>query len=122
MHIGMIVGIGPAATDYYYRCLIKAFGFCPQFKRIRSGSTDLFNRTFNLLIIVWTQFRKLKLCAKILLGIGLPRLNGIEAAKSIPRISPKSKIPFLSVDDIIRGLDLDQLTSQNSLGEIRFVT
>ena len=26
MHIGMIVGIGPAATDYYYRYLIKAFG------------------------------------------------------------------------------------------------
>jgi len=24
MHIGMIVGIGPAATDYYYRYLISA--------------------------------------------------------------------------------------------------
>ena len=24
MHIGLIVGIGPAATDYYYRQLISA--------------------------------------------------------------------------------------------------
>jgi hypothetical protein len=24
MHIGLIVGIGPAATDYYYRQLIAA--------------------------------------------------------------------------------------------------
>jgi len=24
MHIGMIVGIGPAATDYYYRYLTSA--------------------------------------------------------------------------------------------------
>jgi aspartate racemase len=25
MHIGLIVGIGPAATDFYYRYLIAAF-------------------------------------------------------------------------------------------------
>ena len=28
MHIGMIVGIGPAATDYYYRYLIGEFARC----------------------------------------------------------------------------------------------
>lgn len=34
----------------------------------------------------------------ILLDIGLPKLNGIEAAKSILSVSPKSKILFVSVD------------------------
>jgi len=30
MHIGLIGGIGPAATDYYYRRLIKAFEKTPE--------------------------------------------------------------------------------------------
>jgi DNA-binding NarL/FixJ family response regulator len=34
----------------------------------------------------------------IVLDIGLPRLNGIEAARQIRQISPSSKIVFLSVD------------------------
>jgi DNA-binding NarL/FixJ family response regulator len=42
----------------------------------------------------------------ILLDIGLPKLNGVDTAKSIRRISSKSKILFVSVDlcpDIVQG-------------------
>jgi DNA-binding NarL/FixJ family response regulator len=35
----------------------------------------------------------------ILLDIDLPKLNGIEAARRILRLSPNSKIVFVSVDD-----------------------
>jgi aspartate/glutamate racemase len=49
MHIGLIGGIGPAATDYYYRGLIEGHAaasaanpkFAPQLPRVRlrtSGS------------------------------------------------------------------------------------
>jgi DNA-binding NarL/FixJ family response regulator len=38
----------------------------------------------------------------ILLDIGLPKLNGIEAARQICRVAPKSKILFLSQE-----LDVD---------------
>jgi DNA-binding NarL/FixJ family response regulator len=42
----------------------------------------------------------------ILLDIGLPSLNGIEAAKRICKLAPKSKIIFLSLEsskDVVRG-------------------
>lgn len=42
----------------------------------------------------------------ILLDIGLPKLSGIDAAKSIRTVAPTSKILFLSVDicpEIVRG-------------------
>jgi DNA-binding NarL/FixJ family response regulator len=42
----------------------------------------------------------------ILLDVGLPNLNGIEAARRIRKISPKSKIVFLSVDN---SLDVVQV-------------
>jgi DNA-binding NarL/FixJ family response regulator len=35
----------------------------------------------------------------ILLDIGIPRLNGIEAARRIRQVSPDSKIAFLSADN-----------------------
>src|SRR5437773_89955 len=41
----------------------------------------------------------------ILLDIGLPSLNGIEVARQIPKISPKSKILFVSQEssaDVVR--------------------
>jgi DNA-binding NarL/FixJ family response regulator len=42
----------------------------------------------------------------IVLDIGLPRLNGIEAARQIRHLSPNSKIIFLSQDN---SLDPDEL-------------
>jgi DNA-binding NarL/FixJ family response regulator len=46
----------------------------------------------------------------ILLDIGIPRLNGLEAARQIRKVSPKSKILFLSqessADVIEEALDL----------------
>src|SRR5258708_6711654 len=41
----------------------------------------------------------------ILLDIGLPKLNGIEAARQIRQLSPNSKIVFLTTDD---SLDVAQ--------------
>src|SRR5258705_8770396 len=41
----------------------------------------------------------------ILLDIGLPKLNGIEAARQIQQLSPNSKIVFLSMDN---SLDIVQ--------------
>jgi DNA-binding NarL/FixJ family response regulator len=38
----------------------------------------------------------------ILLDIGLPNLNGIEAARRIPKRAPRSKILFLSQESFIR--------------------
>ena len=41
----------------------------------------------------------------ILLDIGLPSLNGIEVARQIPKLSPKSKILFVSQEssaDVVR--------------------
>ena len=35
----------------------------------------------------------------LILDIGLPNLNGIEAAKQIPQVSPSSKVLFLSTDN-----------------------
>ena len=40
MHIGMIVGIGPAATDYYYRYLIKAFGLANRNLQLTMAHAD----------------------------------------------------------------------------------
>jgi DNA-binding NarL/FixJ family response regulator len=46
----------------------------------------------------------------ILLDIGIPRLNGLEAARQIRKVSPESKILFLSqessADVIEEALDL----------------
>ena len=40
MHIGMIVGIGPAATDYYYPYLIKAFGLANRDLQLTMAHAD----------------------------------------------------------------------------------
>src|SRR5215467_4604510 len=40
MHVGMIVGIGPAATDYYYRYLIKAFGLANRDLQLTMAHAD----------------------------------------------------------------------------------
>ena len=40
MHIGMIVGIGPAATDYYYRYLIKALGLANRDLQLTMAHAD----------------------------------------------------------------------------------
>ena len=40
MHIGMIVGIGPAETDYYYRYLIKAFGLANRDLQLTMAHAD----------------------------------------------------------------------------------
>ena len=40
MHIGMIVGIGPAATDYYYRYLIKALGLANRHLQLTMAHAD----------------------------------------------------------------------------------
>jgi CheY-like chemotaxis protein len=52
----------------------------------------------------------------ILLDIGLPKLNGIEAARQIRQLSPSSKIIFLSMDT---SLDPDELAlSTGALGYV----
>jgi DNA-binding NarL/FixJ family response regulator len=56
----------------------------------------------------------------ILLDIGLPSLNGIEAARRIRKVSPESKILFLSVES---SLDVVQeALSLGALGYIRKVS
>ncbi len=40
MHIGMIVGIGPAATDYYYRHLIKSVGLAERDLQLTMAHAD----------------------------------------------------------------------------------
>lgn len=40
MHIGMIVGIGPAATDYYYRSLIRAAGLANRDLQLTMAHAD----------------------------------------------------------------------------------
>jgi aspartate racemase len=40
MHIGMIVGIGPAATDYYYRYLISALAEAGQDLHLTMAHAD----------------------------------------------------------------------------------
>jgi DNA-binding NarL/FixJ family response regulator len=52
----------------------------------------------------------------ILLDIGLPKLNGIEAARLIRQLSPSSKIIFLSQDDYIDVVDL--LSSTGAQGYV----
>jgi len=53
----------------------------------------------------------------ILLDIGLPTLNGIEAAQRIRLLSPNSKIIFLSVED---SLDIVH-TAMNTGGGVGYV-
>ena len=53
----------------------------------------------------------------ILLDIGLPTLNGIEAARRIRVLSPNSKIIFLSVED---SLDIVH-TAMNTGGGLGYV-
>lgn len=53
----------------------------------------------------------------ILLDIGLPTLNGIEAARRIRVLSPNSKIIFLSVED---SLDIVH-TAMNTGGGVGYV-
>ena len=52
----------------------------------------------------------------ILLDIGLPKLNGIEAARRIRQRSPSSKIIFLSQDS-----DLDIVRAALSTGAVGYV-
>lgn len=40
MHIGMIVGIGPAATDYYYRYLIRVLGLANRDLQLTMAHAD----------------------------------------------------------------------------------
>ena len=42
----------------------------------------------------------------ILLDIGLPKLNGIEAARQIRKLSPNSRIIFLSADTFLDGAEV----------------
>jgi DNA-binding NarL/FixJ family response regulator len=46
----------------------------------------------------------------VLLDIGLPRLNGIEAARQIRNLSPKSKILFVSQERLL--ISFKQLSKQ----------
>jgi len=52
----------------------------------------------------------------ILLDIGLPRLNGLEAARQIRKLAPESKILFLSVES-----DADVVQEAMSLGAQGYV-
>jgi DNA-binding NarL/FixJ family response regulator len=52
----------------------------------------------------------------IVLDIGLPKLNGIEAARQIRHLSPSSKIIFLS-----QNSDLDVVRAALSTGALGFV-
>jgi DNA-binding NarL/FixJ family response regulator len=53
----------------------------------------------------------------VVLDIGLPRLNGIEAAKMIRQKSPKSGIVFLTVDN-----DSDIMKAALDVGQTTYVT
>jgi DNA-binding NarL/FixJ family response regulator len=52
----------------------------------------------------------------VLLDIGLPKVNGIEAARQIRQVSPNSKIVFLSADN-----SLDVVQEGLSTGALGFV-
>lgn len=52
----------------------------------------------------------------VVLDIGMPKLNGVEAAKRIFQVSPASKVIFLSQEN-----DLDTIQAVLSLGASAFV-
>ena len=52
----------------------------------------------------------------ILLDIGIPKLNGIEAARRVRQLSPKSRIVFLSQHN-----DLDVVRAALSTGALAYV-
>jgi DNA-binding NarL/FixJ family response regulator len=54
--------------------------------------------------------------ALIVLDIGLPKLNGIEAARRIRKLSPKSKILFLSQES-----SAEVVQAAMNLGAVGFV-
>jgi len=52
----------------------------------------------------------------ILMDIGLPSLNGIEAARRIHKLNPDSKIVFLSMED-----DVDVVQEALGLGALGYI-
>ena len=105
MHIGMIVGIGPAATDYYYRYLISALAEAGQDLHLTMAHADtrtlLRNQAERNIEAQVSVYRQL---AKRLQRAGVARLavTSIAGHFCINEFKAESPVPVIDLLDVVR--------------------
>ncbi len=106
MHIGMIVGIGPAATDYYYRYLISAMakaGHALQLTMAHADTTTLLRHQSendqDAQVAVYVQLaERLKRCGAE--AIAVTSIAGHFCIGAFKKVSP---IPVIDLLDTVKA-------------------
>jgi aspartate racemase len=105
MHIGMIVGIGPAATDYYYRYLISALAEAGQDLHLTMAHADtrtlLRNQAERNIEAQVSVYRQL---AERLQRAGVARLavTSVAGHFCINEFKAESPVPVIDLLDVVR--------------------